>query len=207
MATRPYYFIRNQKVIERFATFEWAAGCSASRKKLNVTRLHESIPMKTLEVSTKSDEEVGRKLSAFSLIYDDGIKLESYYQASKVFDNGGPFHDIAFMSPKEAKTDPRLKASGEILAFWDEDEYQKWDLDEPYYDYIYIKTAFKNLSDEELEQLVSYDAFTDIEFNPAKSYNTQARSVAILKLLYSIFGRVELNKEDFVTFVKAYVSI
>jgi type I restriction enzyme M protein len=207
MATRPYFFIKNQKVVERFANFEWVPGLHISRKKMNVRNLHAAIPMKTLEVSTKSDEALGVKLSAFSLIYDEGIKLESYYQASKVFDNGGPFRDIAFKSPKEAKSDPRLKTSGKFIGFYDVDEDQKWGLGEPYYDYIYIKTAFKNLSDEELEQLASYDAFTDIEFNPAKSYNTQARAIAILKLLYSIFGRVELNKNDFVAFEKMYVSI
>ena len=207
MATRPYYFIENNKVIKRNADFEWAAGCSVARKKLNVTRLHSSIPMRTLEVSTKSEEPIGVKMSAFSIVYGDGMKLESYYQASKVFEKGGPFLDLAHKAPKEAKRDPRLQESGRIVSYFDFDENQEWTLSEPYYDYIYVKSAMKTLSDDELEQIASYDAFTDIEFNPAKSYNTQARSITVLKLLYRMFGRVTLNKRDFVAFEKMYVSI
>ena len=207
MAFRPYFYTAHGKVHEREAKFEWVPGLNVSRKKLNVRNLHAAIPMKTLEVSTKSDEALGVKLSAFSLMYSEGVKLESYYQASKVFMNGGPFRDISSLTPKEAKKDPRLQTSGEFIGFYDADEDERWGRDEPYYDYIYIKSAFNNLSDEELQELCSYDAFTDIEFNPKKSYNTQAKAVAVLKLLYQTFGRVELNKTDFVVFEKLYVSI
>ena len=201
MAKRPYYYVKNGKVCEANAEFKWISGLSVSQKMKNVKSLHSSIPMRALEVSTKSEEVIGKKLSAFSLTYGDGIK------ASKVFEKGGPFLDLALRSPKEAKHDLRLKESGAIRGFMDFDENQKWTLDEPYYDYLYVKTALKNLSDEELEQIASYDAFTDIEFNPAKARNTQARSVAVLKLFYQMFGRAKLNKKDFVVFEKMFVSI
>ena len=60
------------------------------------------------------------------------------------------------------------------------------------------------------EQVIRYKAFTDIEFNPARSRNTQARAAAVLKLLYSNYGYEalqNLNKTDFIRFYKMFVTI
>ena len=46
-----------------------------------------------------------------------------------------------------------------------------------FYNWIYINASAKNK--KYLEELDMYEAFTDIEFNPNKSINCQARSVAI----------------------------
>ena len=98
------------------------------------------------------------------------------------------------------------KKIGRFTGFYDVDENQKWGLGEPYYDYLYIKTAFKNLSDEELEQLASYDAFTDIEFNPARSLNCQARAAAIYRLLRASDGFAALaDMETWLRFHKEHV--
>ena len=45
------------------------------------------------------------------------------------------------------------------------------------------------------EQLLSYDAFTDIMFNPQKQNNCQAKSVAIFVSLYKA-GRLEEALKD-----------
>ena len=47
-----------------------------------------------------------------------------------------------------------------------------------FYDWLYINTLLKN--EELLPQVVKRDSFTDIEFNPEKSINCQAYSVALL---------------------------
>ena len=53
-----------------------------------------------------------------------------------------------------------------------------------FYDYIYVKSALQTFDKETLKNgLAEYEWFTDIEFNPKKSVNTQARSAAILKAL------------------------
>ena len=52
--------------------FEWSGGFSLSQKQKNVKALHEAIYSSTnenaLEVSTKSLDDAGKKLSAFSFL-------------------------------------------------------------------------------------------------------------------------------------------
>src|SRR5665647_506740 len=115
MAERPV-FIPSESgprlVQEVLVPFAWIPGMAPSQKMKNVTALHEVArtmglaPL--LEISSKSEREVGRRLSAFSLkVTAGGINttLESCYQGSKVFENGGPFIDLFNVSSREAKAD------------------------------------------------------------------------------------------------------
>ena len=62
-------------------------------------------------------------------------------------------------------------------------------------------------SAEELGGLLAYDCFTDIEFNPARSLNTQARTAALLRLLLEEFGRVpQLSREEFLQYHRERVA-
>ena len=47
-----------------------------------------------------------------------------------------------------------------------------------------------------IDEINNFDAFTDIVFNPKKSINTQARSVAIAKTLYNRnqFSDIRMNE-------------
>ena len=188
MATRPGFYILNGQVTCKKGDFEWAGGFAVSQKKKNVARLHEALGGECLEVSTKSDVVIGTKLSAFNLKLD-GHTLENIFQSSKVFENGGPYRDLLNVSPKEAKRDQRLKSSGNLKGF-EYDNYL-WALNPKtcFYDYLYCKAA-RNIEANELKQICNYEYFTDIEFNPAKSINTQARSVAIVKLMLQLWGEV-----------------
>ena len=135
-----------------------------------------------LEVSTKSLDETGVKLSAFNLkFFHEELQeyrwIENVFQSSKVFENGGPYRDLLNVAPKEAKRDERLKTSGRIIAF------NLYGIDWPtepksmFYDWIYI-TALKKQT-ALAEEIMKYDIFTDIEFNHKKSINCQARAAAI----------------------------
>jgi len=136
-----------------------------------------------LEVSTKSDCILGQKLSAFNLqieTEDYGlISIESAFQGSKVFANGGPYIDIYEKDSLSAKRDERIKTSGDLKAF--EFEGTIWELEpkSAFYDWIYSKALYLHV-DYIKDNLIKYDAFTDIEFNPKKSINCQARTCAIL---------------------------
>ena len=105
------------------------------------------------------------------------FSVESAFQSSKKFELGGPYLDILEKSSREAKKDNRLKMSGKLIAF--EFYGRQWPLEPKtlFYDWLYIRAVYKNkdLANEILE----YDAFTDIEFNPNKSINCQARSAAL----------------------------
>lgn len=184
MAKRPAWTIKNNKVICKEFEFEWNGGFAIVQKQKNIANLHNSIKNVTdetaLEVSSKGTVALGKNIGAFSLKYN-GIPLENVFQSSKKFEQGGPYLDLLTVTPKEAKQDERIRNSGKIVSFClDGDE---WPLEPKtlFYDYIYVKALCQNYG--EVLDLSEYDWFTDIEFNPKKSINCQARSAAIYKLL------------------------
>ena len=99
-------------------------GFAPIQKRKNVAALHAATesqgPKNLLEISSKSEDEIGRRLSAFSLKIQIGahdIALESACQGSKVFQYGGPYKDIFRLSPRETKREPILRNSGELIGF------------------------------------------------------------------------------------------
>ncbi len=198
MAKRPVFvpLCQSEHLVDEVnVEFDWNPGFAPVQKKKNVTVLHAAAEVKglfpLLEVSTKSEKELGLRLSAFSLKIktDCGeISIESAYQGSKVFEYGGPYRDIYGRDSWEAKKDPRVKESGRLIQF----SYfgQEWPLvpKTAFYDWLYL-TALRP-HQEFLKELLSYKGFTDIEFNPKKSINCQARTCALLVSL------LKLNKLD-----------
>ena len=105
------------------------------------------------------------------------------------------------------KKDERLRNSGELIRF----NYNNYDFPlEPktlFYDYIYINAVKESLTSDEIQQIKDYTCFTDIEFNPQKSINTQAKTVAIIKLMLDMYGEMpELGIDDFIVFHKQFVT-
>jgi hypothetical protein len=213
MATRPIFIPQydNHHLFEELPLdFEWSAGFAVSQKKKNVVSLHSAAKAKglahILEVSTKSDEKLGVRLSAFSLkvTTPDGfsVPLESAYQGSKVFEHGGPFTDLYFVEPRDAKQDERLKTHGALKCFRFGDT--EWELEPKtaFYDWLYLY-ALRDYADY-LQRLYQYDGFSDIEFNPKKSYSCQARTCAILVSLLKkkLFPKVVYDKKLFIDILK-----
>ena len=105
------------------------------------------------------------------------LPLENVFHASKVFENGGPFKELLSIPTHEVKRDPRLLESGNLIGF--SSKGKMWPLTPKtiFYDWLYVNTL---MSKSELKsQITDYNAFTDIEFNPKKSINCQARSAAL----------------------------
>lgn len=163
--------------------------------------------IKSLEVSSFSEVELGRKLSAFNIPYR-GKCLECVYQAAKVFEKGGPYKEWLEMSPRDVKKDPRKKASGKVIHY--EFDNQIWSL-EPrtaFYDYIYIDAVRNLLSESDLKEILKYQYFTDVALDPEVSTNCQARSMALIQLMVKKYGRIPefKNKDDFIALHKQNVS-
>lgn len=190
MAKRPVFISKsegNLLVETRMVDFTWFAGMAVSQKQKSIASLHEAatktLDVKTvLEISTKSTTPFGASLSAFNLKYQSEetgrhYSLEALFQSSKVFSHGGPFRDIREMSPRDAKRDPRLKSSGNLLHF--NSGGQDWPLvpKTAFYDWLYLNILKRQPG--LTEQLMRYKAFTDIEFNPDKSINCQAYAAAL----------------------------
>lgn len=193
MAKRPVFTTSNTPpyFIEIETEFTYAPGFSIVQKQKSIESLHEQFlkkhnNKKILEISSKSKNELGVKLSAFNLMVkisnNKEYSVEVAFQASKVFEHGGPFKDLLNKTSREAKKDPRLKSSGRLQYFhWGE---RKFELSPTtfFYNWLYINTL--SLHPELSSQLINYDAFTDIEFNPDKSLNCQARAAALYVSLY-----------------------
>ncbi|MEE7582476.1 MAG: hypothetical protein UDO63_04590 [Oscillospiraceae bacterium] len=205
MAIRPAFSIKNGKIIKDDYEFQWFSGFSLAQKQRSIDALHNAIVFinkeaNPLEISTKGTIDLGIKLSAFNLKLN-GYTLENIFQSSKVFSNGGPYRDLLNVSPKDAKRNEKLINSGKLVGF----NYNNIDFPlEPktlFYDYIYINSVKEILSSNEIKQITNYTHFTDIEFNPKKSINTQAKSVAIIHLMLDLYNEIpSFGISDFIRF-------
>lgn len=187
MAERPVFSVNIEHPYyrEERVQFQYAPGFSIVQKLKNIQSIHNEYSRlhhnaRILEVSSKSDLPLGVQLSAFNLALTVGgvrTTVESAFQASKVFQLGGPYADLLGQPSYIAKKDQRLRESGALRSF--ELSGTPFPLEPKtfFYDWIYINALQDN--NELSEQISEYNAFTDIEFNPEKSINCQARSAAI----------------------------
>lgn len=189
MAVRPI-FISTGDIEKPFITkdisFNWIKGMSYSQKckrrdslALEISKLYDI--KRWLEISTKSDKEIGVKLSALNLLLNTSTgtdSVENIYQNSKVFEDNKivnfKYNDCVFENEPTGM----------------------------FYDYIYMYAILQNHN--LINDFACYDYFSDIEFNPKKSLNTQARAAAIFKTLYvnRSLGIIK-NQEKFKEYYKS----
>jgi len=167
-------------------TFDWFSGPALSQKQRSIDSLHAAAGKlagvdKVLEASNKSRDPQGVSLNAFDLMLTgpDGAELsvESAFQGSKVFAEGGPYTDLYGKSSLEAKRDERLQNSGELTGFRFMDVDWPLEPQTAFYDWLCI-TALKRKSGL-LDHLAQYSAFSDVEFNAEKSLTCTAWAVAL----------------------------
>lgn len=208
MATRPVFvpnFGEGSLVHEVDADFKWHPGFAVTQKRKNIRELHASASEKgispVLEISTKSENQLGKKLSAFNLKVIVGktheMTVEAAYQASKVFEQGGPYTELYNKSPREVKKDPRLRESGELVKFNLKGDVWELEPKTAFYDWIYVNALYQHRDIR--NKITEFAGFTDIEFNPKKSINCQARSAALYVSLLKrgLLRKVLRDKEAF----------
>ena len=194
MATRPV-FVPNSgsgPLVRRIdVSLKWNGGFALVQSRKNIAALHEGAERKgvapTLEISSKSEQRLGVRLSAFNLQLRHSklgnLPVEAAFQGSKVFEHGGPYREFYHLQGRAIKKDPRLKESGALTHF--DLAGQRWALQPvtAFYDWLYL-TALSQHPDL-YEPMLDYAGFTDIAFNPNKSLNCQARSAALFVELHS----------------------
>lgn len=190
MAKRPVFVAKFSSVAVRIVDveFDYHRGFAVSQKQKSIRSLHVRAAAaglsEILEVSTKSSQTLGVRLSAFNLSARTKLRgfsftVERAFQASKVFEQGGPYVDLLNATSREAKGDSRLRSSGAVVGF------RFFGMDFPiapptyFYDWLYINTLVEN--QECVDELIEYKAFSDIEFNPSRSINCQAYSLALFR--------------------------
>jgi hypothetical protein len=214
MASRPIFtpsLSGNLLVTTHYVDFDWHPGMAKSQAQKSIVSLHLAAKQKigvekVLEISSKSPDELGVSLSAFNLMIktvklEREFSLECAYQASKVFERGGPFTDLLNVKSIDAKRDPRLNQHGRLVKFrfYGTD----WEL-EPrtaFYDWLYISALHKK--PELAKQVLTYRAFSDIAFNPERSINCQAYAAA----LYVSLHERDLLSDDLLKNQATYLAV
>lgn len=211
MTIRPVFWIDDKNDVRKTdIEFKWNPGMNIEVYRRNIHSLHSSFlhefpKYRLLEISTKSETQLGREASAFNLKYKANNRkyfIECIFQGSKVFGNKGPYQELYIAEPIDAKKDERLKNKTVTKFLFFKDEWTA----EPYtafYSWLYINAIIQNQNIA--EQISNYNAFTDIAFNPKKSINCQAFTAA----LYASWRKNELlegimkSKE---IFIKEYIK-
>jgi hypothetical protein len=178
-------------VLTHHVNFEWSPGMAKVQAQKSISSLHQNAIRqigveKVLEISSKSLDALGVSLSAFNLMIrtprGQEYSLECAYQSAKVFEHGGPFLDLRGMRSIDAKRDPRLLQHGRLIKF---SIYgTEWDLQPrtAFYDWLYINALHKH--PVLASRVLSYQAFSDIAFNPERSINCQAYAAALYVSLH-----------------------
>jgi len=187
VANRPVFEVSldSKLFVRKNIEFQWFSGFAVSQKRKCINSLHQNYlshnkDKNILEISSKSENELGVKLSAFNLMIhknEKSFSVELAYQSGKIFEHGGPYIDLLEKTSIAAKKDERLKNSGHIIGFSFYDETFPINPPTYFYNWLYINAL--NDNDNLNEQLINYDAFTDIVFNPQKSLNCQTAAAAI----------------------------
>lgn len=216
MAKRPVFIPSsnpNKLVNVEMVDFTYHSGFAVSQKQKSIQSLHQAINTKfgfenILEISSKSEIELGTQLSAFNLMITTKMKgktfsVESAFQSSKVFEGNIQYLDLLEKTSREAKKDDRLKTSGKVIGFNFYNQFWETTPLTAFYDWLYVNAL--NNKPEYHDELLKYQAFTDIEFNPQKSINCQAQSVALFCALYqkNMLDKIK-SQEFFLTLYQDY---
>ncbi|WP_281549171.1 DarT1-associated NADAR antitoxin family protein [Kluyvera cryocrescens] len=219
MAVRPVFIPTNAGQVlsvTKDVDFSWAPGMSKTQKQKSIKALHTAANElglnSLLEISSKSEDELGVELSAFNLRIKTKklgkeFTVESAFQASKVFEMGGPYVDILDKSSIEAKKDIRLKDSGGLVSFKFYNSIWPLIPRTAFYDWLYLSAL--NQNKKLAQHLLNFDGFTDIEFNPAKSINCQARAAALFVSLEkrNMLSKVLSSQSEFLSILASHYGV
>lgn len=144
-----------------------------------VEQWHENAQLgKILECSSINPETLGRRLSAFNLDFawlGKRVTVECAYQGSKVWENHGPFQDLYHVDSRTAKKDKRLKTRLPFVGYQFGTEKFPKDPRFAFFNWLYLSVLLR--SNIHIEQLLKYDAFSDVFIGKGIG-NCQGRAAA-----------------------------
>ena len=138
--------------------------------------------MRVLEISSRSDDPLGRALSAMNLraAGSDGdrrLPVESIYQAAKCYGHGGPDEPPVPNGFDAKRRDRERRNAGSLRGFQHDGTFWPAASGSAFYDREWIKAAAAAGATRELAR---YDAYTDQFHRPGAAVACQARSAAML---------------------------
>lgn len=158
-----------------------------------------------IEVSTRSNIEIGKMLSPFNLNFRTRrsnriISVESAYHGSKVFEDETQLFDLYDKNAFEAKMDKRLWGK-KVLYYNFLGKRIKKEPETLFFNWLYLKTL--EMNKDLLLELKKYEFFSDTAFNPYLDPNCQARACAIGSSLLKLNIFYDVMKD--ITIFEKYV--
>lgn len=186
--------------------FKWYPGFAKTQLQKSIKALHEcflsEFPNKrVLEVSSASNDEIARALSAMNLqvMTSHGkYTVEQLFQAGKIFREAGSQEKLLNLSSQEAKKhNKETNQHDELVRFEMFGAIFPLEPRTYFYNWIYMKALHQH--PELISKIAEYDAFTDIFFNSEKAINCQAQacSIYVSLLRRGMLEETLANRENF----------
>ena len=139
-------------------------------------------PRRTLEISSRSSDRLGRDLSAMNLpAAGDPHRrsVEAVYQAAKCYGDGGPDTHLSQSGYEAKRRDRERRRQGPLAGF--RHEGRQWPLEtrSAFYDWLWTRSALRHRGNGVVERLQRYDGFTD-QFHRPGALACQAKTAAIV---------------------------
>lgn len=182
-----YYIDKNNQYHKESISFKWFPGFAKSQYQKSseslIKNFHNLYPnYRVLEVSSASSSRIGVAASAFNLkmkINNQVYTVEQLFQAGKVFENNGSQEQLLNYSSQYAKKEIRkIRTDDKLIGFRLFGKNFNLEPKTLFYNWLYINALAQPYNNKISSSIISYDAFSDIHFNPKSSINTQAEGCA-----------------------------
>ena len=139
---------------EQPVTFTWIKGS----KRQNIRAVHDAVhttdpDVSILEVSSASVQPEGEGVSSLRLLLHldsvaQDVPISTVFEATKVFEHGGPFADLLTCEPPKVHKDTRLRTNGKLLRYSLEgSEYPIEPHPDSFFEWLYCR-ALKQLPEK-----------------------------------------------------------
>lgn len=216
MAKRPVFFVDKDNYFrQENVDFKWYPGFAKSQKLKSIHSLHQAFlkhhpKSKMLEISSASPNLIGVQTSAFNLkvrTTHGEYTVEQLFQAGKVFKEHGNQEELLRLSSNQARRQIKvINQNDQLVSFKGFKDYFPLEPKTYFYNWIYICGLHQHK--DIAQKIAQYNAFTDIYFNPVKSFNCQAQSCSIYVSLLrrGLLDEALKNKRRFLEIVYGYTS-
>lgn len=166
-------------------TFPWSNGSKQQNVQAVLDTFHDVYPeVPALEVSLASAQPEGIGAAAMKLPFRLGSSEQEapvgiVYEASKVFENGGPYPDLLQCSHQKVLKDARLQKSGRCTGYRLEDTVFPAE-PYPYAFFNWLYGCALRQNPDQAEAILKFGAFTDLTLGSSKKdRNSPARAAAV----------------------------
>ena len=139
-------------------------------------------PRRTLEISSRSSDRLGRDLSAMNLPATGdphGRPVEAVYQAAKCYGDDGPDTRLSRSGYEAKRHDRERRRQGPLAGFRHEGRQWPPETGSAFYDWLWTRSALRCCGHGVVERLQRYDGFTD-QFHRPRAVACQAKTAAIV---------------------------